>query len=335
MILAAAAIGALSTQADRPGSMLEIALAERVCDVMVVSRTIQAADHSKCVDDQLAALRADLGAGLSRLPTSDRQKLDAACRHLAGAVTREAYLDCVSAQLAPVRERLRRANRSTAEPVVPAAEVAAPPIAPVPAPAPTPARWHAVAIAGGSIALLTAAAGAVVAIKRRQPAVHLCGTCGKPVASNGSLCADCRHQAAETLRRAAADRLAEQQNAATREKEGAEAAARQEQLQKELAAQAALAEEARRREAEEAARQREAAAQQAHAEPPEAEAMAPFDPHAILGVTADASPEMIRAAYTAACAKYDPDQVSHLSPEVQQHYREKAEAVERAFRMLS
>ena len=335
MILAAAAIGALSTQPDRPGSMLEIALAERVCDVRVLARSIEAADHGKCVDDQLASLRADLGPNLGRLSTADRQKLDAACRHFAGALTREAYLDCVSSQLAPVRDRLRRSNPASAEPVVPTAEIAAAPIAPLPTPAPAPPRWHALAVAGGSIALLAAAAGAVVAMKKRRPVVHSCGTCGKPVASAGALCADCRHQAAEALRRAAAERVAEAEHAATRQKEVAEAAALQEQLQKEQAVLAALEEEERRREAEEAARQRDLAARQVRGVIPEVEPEAPFDPHAILGVATDASPEAIRAAYAAACAKYDPEQVSHLSPEVQQHYREKAEAVERAFRMLS
>ncbi|HZP47821.1 MAG TPA: hypothetical protein VFB07_04780 [Vicinamibacterales bacterium] len=335
-IALAAAVG-VSAQTDRPISALETALVDRACDVLVMSRTIPPTDHGKCVDEQLAALRADLGANLGRLSAGERQKLDAACRHLEGAVTRDAYLDCVGAQLAPVRERLRRARPAAAEPVVPAGDVVAAPLAPAAPPARPPSRWLALAVAGGSIAMLAAAAGAVVALKRRRPAAHVvCGSCGAPVATAGALCADCRRQAADALRRAAAERAAEEQEAVRRQQDAAEAAAERERLQQEQARQTALAEEARRREAEEAARQRDVAARQAHAaESPEAGAEPAFDPHAVLGVAKDATPEAIRAAYDDAVAKYDPANVSHLSPEVQQHYRDRAEAVERAFRMLS
>ncbi len=337
MIAAAAAVAALSMQADRPSSALETLLVERVCDAMVATRTIQAADHEKCVDDQLASLRADLGSNLARLSAGDRQRLDAACSHLAGALTREAYLDCVNAQLAPVRERLRRTTPASADPVVPVPVSMPAPNAPVAPPGP-PTRGRALAIGGGSLLVLITAAGAAVAIRKRKPARHFCGSCGTAIAGGGGLCADCRHQAADALRRATAERAAAEESAARREREaaaGAAAAAEQEWFRHELVKQAAVAEEARRREAEEAARRRHVAAAQGDTVSADAQAESRFDPHAILGIAKDASADAIRAAYDEARTKYDPEQVSHLSPEVQQHYRDKAQAVERAFRMLS
>jgi curved DNA-binding protein CbpA len=60
-----------------------------------------------------------------------------------------------------------------------------------------------------------------------------------------------------------------------------------------------------------------------------------FDPYAVLGVPPDASIEDIGVAYQKAKLKYDPDQVEHLSAEVQEHYRAKADAVERARQELT
>src|SRR5206468_2170602 len=60
----------------------------------------------------------------------------------------------------------------------------------------------------------------------------------------------------------------------------------------------------------------------------------PFDPYTILGVPRDTSLGEIRSAYREARLKYDQDQVSHLSDEVQQHFRAKAQAIERAYHML-
>jgi preprotein translocase subunit Sec63 len=60
-----------------------------------------------------------------------------------------------------------------------------------------------------------------------------------------------------------------------------------------------------------------------------------FDPYAVLGVPRDASEEDIRAAYQEARLKYDPDQVTHLSADVQEHFKAKAQAVDRAHKNLT
>ena len=69
-------------------------------------------------------------------------------------------------------------------------------------------------------------------------------------------------------------------------------------------------------------------------EPPSPFDAEAFDPYMILGVSPDATADAIRAAYQAAKKKYDPELVGHLSEEVQAHYREKAEAVQRAFEVI-
>ena len=54
-----------------------------------------------------------------------------------------------------------------------------------------------------------------------------------------------------------------------------------------------------------------------------------------LGVTSTASEDEIRAAYATYRAKYAADQVAHLSQDLQDRYRHKAAAVERAFQALT
>jgi DnaJ-class molecular chaperone len=54
----------------------------------------------------------------------------------------------------------------------------------------------------------------------------------------------------------------------------------------------------------------------------------------VLGVAPGATPDEIHAAYLQAKAKYDPSQYEHFGSELQAHFKSKAEAVERAYRML-
>jgi preprotein translocase subunit Sec63 len=60
-----------------------------------------------------------------------------------------------------------------------------------------------------------------------------------------------------------------------------------------------------------------------------------FDPYAVLGVARDASKEVIRAAYQEAKAKYDPELLTHLSVEVQEHLKARAQAVDLAHQKLT
>ena len=55
----------------------------------------------------------------------------------------------------------------------------------------------------------------------------------------------------------------------------------------------------------------------------------------MLGVGRNATKEEIVAAYQAAKSKYDPDQLSYLSAELQEIFKGKAQAVDRAFQMLT
>jgi hypothetical protein len=193
----------------------------------------------------------------------------------------------------------------------------------------------------GVVALAAIAGGAVVMMKKRSGPTPVCKSCGAPVADHGALCATCRHQAAESLRQqAAAARAAEEAETENRRR-AADEAAQKDAQRAEAAARAAAAErEAQQREQDTAAqREREAQAARdrasaaaSHAGPGDDVAL---DPYAVLGVPADATADAIRAAYEAAKAKYDPENVAHLSPEVQQHYRDKGDAVEQAFRMLT
>ena len=195
----------------------------------------------------------------------------------------------------------------------------------------------------GISALLAIAAGAggFVFVRSRRATVK-CRVCGEVVEESGDLCHKCRHEAAAAVRRAAAER-AEQQRAQEEEQKRIKAHAEQEELERVRRAQAEEEarvrrqrereqEEARKRELEER-RQREEEARELRmsGNVPDAE----FDPYEVLEVAPGATPEAIRAAYDAARNRADPTLVSHLSDEVQEHFRMKAKAVERAFQMLA
>ncbi len=60
-----------------------------------------------------------------------------------------------------------------------------------------------------------------------------------------------------------------------------------------------------------------------------------FEPYSVLGVARDATQEDIRAAYQEARLKYNADNVTHLGAELQEHFKVKAQAVERAYQQLT
>ena len=96
-------------------------------------------------------------------------------------------------------------------------------------------------------------------------------------------------------------------------------------------------EEARRQleEEQEAARRRSRAEEAAQRQSKEEVAEEAFDPYDVLGVPRNADKEVIDAAREQLRLKYAPEHVAHLGPELQEHYKRKAEAVERAYRILS
>jgi hypothetical protein len=175
-----------------------------------------------------------------------------------------------------------------------------------------------------------------VLLKRRRPSTQ-CRTCGVQLQDRGDLCPNCRHEAAEALRRASMERAESaraQEDAARRQRDHEEEWRRQKERQDEeerlrLEDRARQEEQARR---DEEARRRAEAQERSRVGGTPEEA---FDPHAVLGLPADASAETIRAAYGEAKSKYDADHVAHLSAEVQEHFRAKADAVERAYLQLT
>ena len=94
--------------------------------------------------------------------------------------------------------------------------------------------------------------------------------------------------------------------------------------------QARQAEEARRaeelRQREDEARQRSQVAGGAQGE---------FDPYATLGVAPDATREAIETAYQAAKVKYDAENAAFLPSELQELFKAKGLAAERAYKMLT
>jgi hypothetical protein len=202
----------------------------------------------------------------------------------------------------------------------------------MPMPAMIAATLGVIALGGGI---------AFVAMRSRggpkKPAMRQCKRCGADV-PDSDLCANCRREAAEALRRTNAERIEQQRQAA-------------DESRREQERQAARLEQQKHREAEEKrVREFEEERARQHAEKI-AEAVAPnapeppaaptgyeeesTDPYAVLGLKKDASLDAINNAYQQAKKKYDPELVGHLSEEVQAHYRSKADAVEKAYQTLT
>ena len=67
---------------------------------------------------------------------------------------------------------------------------------------------------------------------------------------------------------------------------------------------------------------------------PAPEAIAPKEPHEILGVSRRAGPDEIRQAYRALIAQYHPDKVAHLGPELRETAHRKTLEIQRAYEAL-
>src|SRR5262245_66372298 len=96
------------SDAEAP-TAIERALMARAC---VATETVSAPSHGhqQCLDAKLLSLRGDFGRDLSRLSSPDRRRIDAACSSLRVSDQREAYLDCLSAQLTVVHNPQHRAK---------------------------------------------------------------------------------------------------------------------------------------------------------------------------------------------------------------------------------
>lgn len=330
---------------DSP-SAIEQALIEHACRSRLPGIAGDDA-YQQCLGARLGSLRAEFGRDLNLVSAADRKALDAACSNTRLAEGREAYLECLTIQLVAIRNRRSEAttgasqgpllfppdpgeNLQPASPVVPESQTSSSRVA----------VWIGVAL----VALVVAGGGAFMAVKGRRQ-TRKCRVCGADVPEGGDLCATCRHEAAEALRHAAAERadhlrahVEAQQRLTEREEELRQQRAREEAaalLRQEL--EARHREEARRQleEEQEAARRRSRAEEAAQRQNKEEVAGEVFDPYYVLGVPREAGQEAIDAAREQLRLKYAPAHVAHLGPELQEHYRRKAEAVERAYRILS
>ena len=335
---AAAAIQVDTSQEAQVPTAIERALIDRACRATELSTQIDA--HRQCVDAQLLFLRTDFGRDLSRLPAVDRRRIDAACSRLSAEGQREAYLDCLSGQLVALHNRRNRGAPATDDAAATAAAAAAAPAAPAAPPPPT-RSWTSAVVIAGTVGTALCAAGFVVLSRRPRRTMRPCRTCGVSV-PDSDLCAACRHEAAEALRHANAERAQQQKAHEEEERRQREYEAEQIELRAHEAEETRLREQELEREAQaaqEAARDIEPTVVPT---PPAVEALKPareeadvFDPYAVLHLSRDAGPDAILAAYQLAKTKYDPDMVSYLGDEAQAHFKAKAEAVELAYQMLS
>jgi len=317
---------------------IERALMERAC---VATETVSAESygHQRCLDAKLLSLRSDFGRDLSRVSAPDRRRIDAACSRLRASDQREAYLDCLSVQLAVVHDRQNRGKTPTPEEAV-LVSSATPEIAAVAASQPIPpaSSWGVFALVGGSAAGLLIVGGiAFVALKSRRT-THPCRVCGVVVVDS-DLCPTCRHEAAEALRRAAGERAQTQKalEEEERRQRESEAEERDKKARDEEETRLRALELARQRQEEEEVQRQVQATVSVAATPSPAsvEETDAFDPYVVLGVPSEADPDAILAAYQQAMSKYDPQLVEFLGDEAQAHFKTKAQSIERAYQMLS
>ena len=322
----------------KPGeiSAIEQALIEHACRSQLPG--IAGADaYQECQSARLSSLRADFGRDLSRVTPADRKTLDSACSKARAAEGREAYLECITLQLVAIRSRRNPnppASDATTLPVP--SENAEPTSLAVPA-GEASSSLSPVWIVVGVVTLVAAIGGAFLAVKNRRIITRKCRVCGENVPQGGDLCPKCRHEAAEALRQAAAERAEEAraQHELQRQQSQREEELRHQRAREDEEARQRQQEDARRREEDALRREKEEEESRQRSRAAGVEAEDVFDAYAILGVRRDAGKEAIDAAYQEGRLKYAPEQVAHLGSELQEHYRRKAEAVERAYKILT
>ena len=315
---------------------IEEALIEYACGALHPAGAVESDAYLDCRKNQLLYLRTEFGRDLRRLSNTERKTLDTACGDLRASRGQDAYLSCLQAQLTKLPGHGKKpASQAVSGGAAPAAAPGATlPVSPTHETSwPISPMWAGVVVA----ALIAGAAGARAMKRRGTASSGACRVCGAALVDRGDLCQACRREAANTLRRATADRVdqAEAEDDAARrlaareieqqQRERDEQAQRQELQAAEAAKARQQEEEAQRRRDDEARRQRQTDASASADE---------FDPHAVLGVPRDADRAAIEAAYEEARAKYDLELVADLGVELQDHYRRKGQAAQRAYEML-
>ena len=324
---------------------IEQAVIDHVCRGTLAMSGAEA--QEECLGRELLSLRADFGRDLQKLSNVERQTIDSACRGLQTDRGRDSYVACLSAQLVSVRTS-RRGGRSArtapaspagADPLLedladPTEEIVLPDAAGPLSVVRSTGLWIGVFV----VSLLVAGGGVVLAKVARHQAAK-CRTCGASFSEPGDLCPNCRHEAAAVLRRAAAERV---EAARAKDQEERRLRDQEEEQRQKLAQleQRSKQEEEERLRLQEKARQDEARQREEEARRPQVredgiDAEGVFDAYAVLGVPREASRETIEAAYQQAKAKYAEDQLEFLGVELQQRFRVKAEAVEKAYQMLT
>jgi hypothetical protein len=191
-------------------------------------------------------------------------------------------------------------------------------------------------IAAAVVAVVVAAAGGAFVTVNARRKFGACRTCGVKLLERGDLCQKCRHEAADALRRATAERADQARAQEDEQRRQAAKEVEQQQLARDEEARRQQREEAQREQArqeeERAQRQRDDEARQREVEPgaPRDEA----DPYVVLGLPPDASAADVETAYKAVRSKFDLDLVADMGVELQEHMKRKAEAVERAYETL-
>ena len=328
---------AQSAQADPlVPTAIEEALIEHACGALRPAGTLENEAYLGCRNRQLLSLRTDFGRDLRRLSPAQRRTIDSACSGLRASQGQDVYVECLTTRLASLRGH---GNRPPADAV--ASEPVPEPVAltvPTPPATPPSSRLAPVWIGTGLVAVMVVAAGGAFVTVNARRKFGACRTCGVKLLERGDLCQTCRHEAAETLRRATAERADQARAQEEEQRRQAAKEVEQQQLARDEEARRQQREEAQkeqaRQEEERAQRQREDEARQQR-QVDVAATQDEFDPYAVLGLPQDASAADVDAAYKAVRSKFDLDLVADMGVELQEHMKRKAEAVERAYETLT
>src|SRR6185503_6570302 len=192
-----------------PPTPKEQALMEHAC--RATQRPGAAHDaYEDCLAARLVSLRADFGTDLSRLSSSARGKIDAACSTANASLGREAYVSCLSGQLASLSASRARTARPAAPVTMLPPQGAVMPSAALVITAPQEASLVSMKSGTLVVTALGVVAAVVVFGMKSKRAPQVCRVCSTALPGTGDLCAACRHDAAEPLRRAAGERVERQ-----------------------------------------------------------------------------------------------------------------------------